>query len=291
MRFDVFRGQGLAWPQFLADVRLLEQAGAGTVWVADHYGWPPRPDWGLLEAWTALAGLAASTERIRLATAVTDASLRHPAILAKQVATVDAISGGRVELGIGAGYWEEEVGWLGIPFLTPAGRAGRLREAVEIVDGLLRGPRLSYEGEHWQLRDAPLVPRPVQEPRPPLLVAANGRKGLRLAAERGDGSLSLADDGATQEQALARLRERNAFLDECCAELGRDPSTLQRAYFTGWSEDERPFASAEALHDFVGRYREAGAERLLFLFTLESPEGRSLTRGTLDAFAGEILAV
>ena len=289
MRFDVFRAQGLGWPDFLADVLALEEAGAGTVWVADHYGWPPRPEWELLEAWTTLAGVAAATKRIRLATAVTDASLRHPALLAKQVATVDAISGGRAELAIGAGFWEEELGWLGIPFLDGAGRAQRLREAVEIVDGLLREPPLTYEGEHWQVRDAPLVPRPLQQPRPPLLVAANGRKGLRLAAERGDGALSLGDPGAGEEEAAAALRERNAFLDECCAELGRDPATLERAYYVGWAE-ERPFRSVGALRDFIGRYRDAGAERLLFVFAASDGDGANLTRQSLEIFAPEILS-
>ena len=286
--FDVFRAQSLPWEAFLDDVRDLEAAGAGTVWVADHYGWPPTPDWEFLEGWTALAALAAATERIRLGTAVTDVALRHPAMLAKQVASVDCVSGGRVELAMGAGYWEEEMGWLGIPFLTPGGRAARLREAVEIVDGLLRGEPLTYEGEHWQVNDAPLGPRPVQQPRPPLLVAANGRKGLRLAAERGDASLSLGEDEQPADEALAALRDRNAFLDEACAELGRDPSTLDRAYFTGWA-DERPFASPDAFVDFVGRYREAGVRRFIFLFGREPREGQFLTRDTLETFLEELV--
>ena len=289
LSFDVFRSQALAWPELLADVRLLESSGAGTLWVLDHFAWPARPDWGILEAWTGLAALAAATDRIRLGTAVTDAALRHPAMLAKQVATVDAISGGRVELGIGAGYYEEELGWLAIPFLAPAGRAARLREAVEIVDGLFREDRLTYEGRYWSVHDAPLVPAPVQRPRPPLVVAANGRKGIRLAAERADGWLSLGERDEDAQDALAALRERNERAGEDCVAIGRDPATLGRLYYVGWA-DERPFASAEALREFLGRYHEAGAERLIFVFAGAASDGRFLTRDSLDAFAGEILA-
>jgi alkanesulfonate monooxygenase SsuD/methylene tetrahydromethanopterin reductase-like flavin-dependent oxidoreductase (luciferase family) len=287
--FDVFRFQAVPWSRLLDDVRYLEAAGARTVWIADHYVWPPTPEAPLLESWTTLAALAAATERVRLATAVTDVALRNPALLAKQVATVDCISGGRVEIALGAGFWERELESIGIPFLTPRGRADRLREGVEIVEELLRERRLSYQGEHFRLDDAVLVPEPVQQPRPPLYVAANGRRGLRLAAERADGSLSLGDEGATMEQALAAVRERNARLDEDCAELGRDPGSLDRAYFVGWA-DERPFASAEALHDFIGRYREAGVRRFVFAFASEPREGVFATRETLEAFAAQVFA-
>jgi alkanesulfonate monooxygenase SsuD/methylene tetrahydromethanopterin reductase-like flavin-dependent oxidoreductase (luciferase family) len=290
VRFDLFRGQVLGWPDFVEDVRFVESTRAGTCWVLDHYVYPPAPEAQALEAWTSLAGLAAVTERIRLGTAVTDAALRHPAMLAKQVATVDQISGGRVEVAIGAGHFKEELESLGISFLTPSGRVERLREAVEIVDGLLRDRRLSYEGEHWSVDDATLVPKPVQEPRPPLLVAANGRRGLRLAAERGDASLTLgADRETTTEQAIVSLRARNQLLDEHCADLGRDPASLERAYFFGWAI-EQPFKSAESLRDYIGRYEDAGTERFVFSFGRRSPDGAALTRQTWESFAGDILA-
>jgi alkanesulfonate monooxygenase SsuD/methylene tetrahydromethanopterin reductase-like flavin-dependent oxidoreductase (luciferase family) len=290
VRFDLFRAQMLAWPDFVEDVLFIESTGAGTCWVLDHYVYPPAPEVQALEAWTTLAGLAAVTERIRLGTAVSDAALRHPAMLAKQVTTVDQISDGRVEVAIGAGHFKEELESLGISFLTPSGRVERLREAVEIVDRLLRERRLSYEGEHWSVYDATLVPTPVQEPRPPLLVAANGRHGLRLAAERGDASLTLGDDReTTTEQAVVSLRARNDVLDEHCADLGRDPASLERAYFFGWAI-EQPFESADSLHDYIGRYAEAGTERFVFSFARQSPEGGALTRETWESFAGDILA-
>jgi alkanesulfonate monooxygenase SsuD/methylene tetrahydromethanopterin reductase-like flavin-dependent oxidoreductase (luciferase family) len=281
--FDLCRFQLVPWATLLEEVLYLQRLGARAIWLADHYAWPPAPERQLLEPWTALAALAARTERIRLGT-TTDVALRHPAVLAKQTATVDGISGGRVELALAAGGFEEELSWLGIPYLTPAGRASRLREATEIVDGLLREGRLSYRGEHYRLDDAPLVPELVQTPRPPLLVAANGRKGLRLAAELADGSLSVGDRGATSEDAAAALRERNAVLDQYCAELGRDPASLERWYLVGWAA-ERPFASPDALVDFLGRYREAGARRFIFLFGSKHADGAVATRDALESFA------
>ncbi len=290
MRFDLFRAQGLAWSEFVEDVGFIESTGAGTCWVLDHYVYPPAPEAQFLESWTTLAGLGAVTERIRLGTAVTDAALRHPAMLAKQIATVDRISGGRVDAAIGAGYFQEEVESLGISFLTPRGRVERLREAVEIVDGLLRDRRLSYEGEHWSVRDATLVPAPVQVPRPPLLVAGNGKRGLRLAAERGDASVTLGDDQEmSTEQAAASVRARNDLLDEHCVDIGRDPGSLERAYFMGWAI-ERPFESAESLQDYLGRYADAGTERFIFMFGRQSPDGEGLTRETWESFAGDVLA-
>jgi alkanesulfonate monooxygenase SsuD/methylene tetrahydromethanopterin reductase-like flavin-dependent oxidoreductase (luciferase family) len=290
MRFDLFRGQGTPWPDFVEDVRFIEATGASTCWVLDHYVYPPSPEAQILDSWTTLGGLAAVTERIRLGTMVTDAALRHPALLAKQVATVDHISNGRVDVTIGAGHFREELESLGISFLTPRGRFERLREAVEIVDGLLRERRLTYEGEHWRLRDATLVPTPMQQPRPPLLVAANGRRGLRLAAERADTSVTLGDDReSTTEQAVVSLRARNDLLDELCADFGRDPANLERAYFFGWAI-ERPFESAESLRDYLGRYGEAGTERFVFSFARRSPNGMAVTRETWQSFAGEILA-
>ena len=286
--FDMFTFQEKPWPALLDDVRYLESVGADTVWIADHYIWPPTPEVPVLESWTTLAALAATTERIRLGTALTDVALRNPAVLAKQIATVDRISGGRVDVAIGAGYWEREPESIGIPFLSPRGRADRLREGVEIVDDLLRERRLSYEGAHFRLDDAILVPDPVQSPRPPLLVGTNGRLGLRLAAERADGWMSLGDEGSTMDEAIAALRERNALLDGYCDEIGRDPATLDRVYFVGFAE-EFPFVSSEALDDFIGRCREAGARRSIFQYGNGSESGRFATRKTLDAFAAETL--
>src|SRR5579883_3135777 len=150
VRFDmhVLGAQYTSWTALRDEVRYLETLDIGTVWLGDGYADPPHPV--VLEAWSALAALATQTTRVRLGTMVSDLALRHPAMLAKQAATVDCLCGGRLDLGIGSGGYqhEQEVAWLGLPALTPSGRIDRLREAVEVIDRLLRGQQVSYHGAH-----------------------------------------------------------------------------------------------------------------------------------------------
>jgi alkanesulfonate monooxygenase SsuD/methylene tetrahydromethanopterin reductase-like flavin-dependent oxidoreductase (luciferase family) len=291
VRCDMHVFPELPWPVLLDEVRYLEELAMGTVWLADHYAWPPRPDAPVLEAWTTLSALAAQTARVRLGTLISNVALRHPALLAKQAATVDCISGGRLDLGLGAGYFAREFAWLGIPFLTPGGRAERLREAVELIDRLLRERQLTYHGAYYHLEAAPLVPTPVQQPRPPLVVATNSTRALPIVARHADVWVSFGPEGATLGASLADVRERNRLLDEHCATLGRAPESLERAYLVGWAGGT-PFASADAFAEYVGRYREAGVQRLIFAFASAStPYGEAVAAGmfagraALDAFA------
>jgi alkanesulfonate monooxygenase SsuD/methylene tetrahydromethanopterin reductase-like flavin-dependent oxidoreductase (luciferase family) len=182
VQFDMGTLQVVPWSVLLEEVRYLEELGIGTYWLGDHYAWAPSPDSPVLEAWTTLAALAAQTTRVRLGTLISNVALRHPALLAKQAATVDSISGGRLDLGLGPGWSEREHGWLGIPFLTPSQRIDRFGEAVDVIDRLLRDRHLSYHGTYYHLDDAPLVPPPVQQPRPPLIIAADGKRALRVVA-------------------------------------------------------------------------------------------------------------
>jgi alkanesulfonate monooxygenase SsuD/methylene tetrahydromethanopterin reductase-like flavin-dependent oxidoreductase (luciferase family) len=281
--------QDAPWPTLLYNVRYLEACDLRTVWLVDHYAWPPKPNSQLLEGWTTLAALASATQRIRLGTSVTNVPLRHPALLAKQAATVDCISGGRLDLGLGAGnFFQTEYAWLDIPHLAPGAAIARFAEAVDDLDRLLREHHLSFDGTYYHLAEAPFAPLPVQQPRPPLMLAANGPKALRVAAKYADTWVSL-----TSGSALAEVRERNAQLDDACAALGRDPTTLERALF-GVTEGEKPFASIDALHEFVGRYREAGIQRFIFIYAIEATsndlvqaDDRTVNRARLDAFAAQ----
>lgn len=295
VRFDIFTWQAMPWPVMLEDVHYFEKLDIGTLWVADHYALPSNPASPVLEAWTTLAALASQTRRIRLGTAITNVSTRHPAMLAKQAATVDCISGGRLDLGLGPGYYEQEHQWLGIPFLTPGGRIDRFRESVEIIDRLLRFRQLSYHGDYYHLDDTPFVPAPVQQPRPPFVIAADGKRALRVVAEHADVWVTLGKSGAALEESLESVLERNHLLDEYCAAIGREPGTVERAYFVGWA-DEFPFLSPDALQEFVGRYREAGIERFIFTFASAGQfekgvaAGRYPDRNVLEAFAAEAMA-
>jgi alkanesulfonate monooxygenase SsuD/methylene tetrahydromethanopterin reductase-like flavin-dependent oxidoreductase (luciferase family) len=296
VRLDMQVLQEVPWPVLLEEVRYLEELEIGTVWLADHYAWPPRLDAPVLEAWTTLAALATRTKRVRLGTLISNVALRHPALLAKQAATVDCISEGRLDLGLGPGYFAPEFAWLGIPFLTPGGRVERLREAVEIIDQLLRDRQLSHQGTYYHLEDAPLVPVPVQRPRPPLVIAANGTRALRVVAAHADVWVSFGPAGATLEASLARVRERNRLLDEYCLAIDRAPGSVERAYLAGWAEGT-PFASADAFQDFVGRYREAGVQRFIFEFaSVAAPYAEAVAAGmfagraALEPFVAQAMA-
>jgi alkanesulfonate monooxygenase SsuD/methylene tetrahydromethanopterin reductase-like flavin-dependent oxidoreductase (luciferase family) len=178
-----------------------------------------------------------------------------------------------------------------VSFLTPRGRIARLGEAVEVIDRLLRERQLTFHGEYYHLDGVPLVPAPVQQPRPPLVVATNSTRALPIVARHADAWVSLGPEGATLEASLTSVRERNRLLDEHCAALGRTPESLERAYLVGWAEGA-PFASAAALEDYVGRYREAGVERFIFEYaSAAAPYEEAVAAGifagraALDAFA------
>jgi alkanesulfonate monooxygenase SsuD/methylene tetrahydromethanopterin reductase-like flavin-dependent oxidoreductase (luciferase family) len=294
----MFVWQVVPWPVLRDDVRYLESLNFGTVWLGDAYLLPPGYGQDVLEAWTTLGALAACTERVRLGTMITNVSLRHPAMLAKHAATVDRICAGRLELGLGAGIDAPgDRSALGLLELAPAARVDRLREAVVVVDGLLRGQKVTHHGEYYDLDGATVEPSPLQQPRPLLAIGGTGKRALRVVAEHAD---MWASDvpGATMQEAVAAMRERNQLLDEYCSASNRDPAALERAAVFGWSDAGSPFASRDAFDDFVGRYREAGVQRFVFSFgSAATPapydawvaSGRWATRETLEAFAAEAM--
>jgi len=173
--------------------REAERLGFDSVWVSDHivfdlekYGGSPEPV-GSLEPLATLSVLAAETERVRLGTMVLCNEFRHPVQLAKEAATLDVASGGRLELGLGAGWYEPEFLRSGIPFPSPRIRLERLGESVEILKGLFEGAPLTYAGKHYRLRDALAHPVPDQRPRPTIWVGGKGDRAMRLIASVADG--------------------------------------------------------------------------------------------------------
>src|SRR5438067_3207543 len=166
LRFGICIDQNLPWTTTVERWQLIEALGFDSIWNCDHLIQPSRPDGPYFEGWTQLAGLAAVTKRARIGVLVSSNTFRHPALLAKEAATVDHISNGRLEVGLGAGWYVPEHEKFGLEFGSPAMLVGRFREAVEIVDRLLRQDVTTYEGKHYQLREAPFRPPPVQKPRP-----------------------------------------------------------------------------------------------------------------------------
>jgi alkanesulfonate monooxygenase SsuD/methylene tetrahydromethanopterin reductase-like flavin-dependent oxidoreductase (luciferase family) len=257
LRFGIQTPPVRPWPELLTLWRSAEALGFDSAWLPDHLVPPFRPEWPLLEAWTALAALADGTKRIRLGVLVSCNTFRHPPLVAKEAVTIDHISGGRLELGLGAGWFRPEHEMFGIDFPETPELVGRFQEAVELVDLLLRQERTTYEGAYYQTRDALMRPAPPQQPRPPLTLGAHGPRMMRIVAAHADRWNSTGS--------VAEMRERNASLDAACHAFGRDPRSILRShlYVPALMPDERPWDSPDAFADFVGRLRDAGIEEFI----------------------------
>jgi alkanesulfonate monooxygenase SsuD/methylene tetrahydromethanopterin reductase-like flavin-dependent oxidoreductase (luciferase family) len=245
------------WAELADTWRRVEALEFDSVWLPDHFVPTFRRDLPFMEAWTLLAGLATVTSRIRIGVLVSCNTFRHPALLAKEAVTVDHISRGRLELGIGTGWVEFEHEMFGIPYPAAPDRVTVYGEAVQIVDALLRNELTTFHGEHYRLTQAPSRPGPVQRPRPPLTLAAHGPRMLRLIAPYADRWNSM---GSPSE-----MRDRGARLDEACAAIGRDPAEIVRSllYVPAIMPEEHPWESVEAFVDFAGRFGDAGVNELI----------------------------
>lgn len=223
--------QGLGYPEILAAVRAAEDAGLEAFFRADHFASFPGPA-GLptTDAWSTLAGLARDTTRIQLGSLVSPVTFRIPGVFAKQVATVDEMSGGRIEVGMGAGWNEEEHRQLGIPFPDLGQRYDMFEEAVAIVHGLWTEPDgWSFDGRHWQVEGARFAPRPVSDGRrhPNLILGGDGGPRLSRLAAR------YADEFNLVSATAAKAREAYRRVTSACEELGRDPDHVTRSAMTG----------------------------------------------------------
>jgi len=281
--------QGASYDDLLRVARATEDLGFDAFFRSDHYhamGGDGLP--GPTDAWLTLAGLARETQRIRLGTLLTSATFRLPGPLAISVAQVDAMSGGRVELGLGAGWFDREHVAYGIPFGTFGERFERLDEQLQIITGLWSTPvgeRFAFEGKHYTLAKSPALPKPVQQPRPPVILGGIGpRKTPALAARFADEfNYPFPDSVDSAAAQFGRVRE-------ACAETGRDASSLRcsaalilccgrddaevkrRAEAIGHDADGLRGAHAAGtvseVVDTISRYADIGAERI-YLQTLD----------------------
>jgi alkanesulfonate monooxygenase SsuD/methylene tetrahydromethanopterin reductase-like flavin-dependent oxidoreductase (luciferase family) len=221
MEIGVYLPQvGFAWPELRERVEACDALGIHSVWFMDHLYPPALPAVPSFEAWTTATALAALTARIRIGHLVLCNGLRHPALLAKMAITLDHLSGGRLELGLGSGSYAPEFAAVGLDHPPAAVRAAQLGEALEVLTRLLAEPTVSFDGRHYTLREIPSLPRPLQQPRPPLTVGGAGaRYTLPLVAR-------WADVWNCPTYALDALDEKVAALRDECGRIGRDPSTL-----------------------------------------------------------------
>lgn len=233
MRFGFWLWSGNDWEHILKLGRIAEASGWDSLWVPDHfmpnvsgYGHEPPEviDKELMpmhECWSLLAGLAAAVPRVRIGALVTGNTYRHPAILAKQAATVDHISGGRLVLGLGAGWQENEHRRYGIPFGTVGDRADRLDETCELISSLLTKERSDFDGAYYQLSGAPLMPKPVQKPLPIMIGGTGERRTIPTTvrwAHEWNGWCSAP-----------RMRYYNDLIDRLCEVEGREPRSIARS--------------------------------------------------------------
>ena len=305
MRFGLFTSlTNTTWGDVADLWRHVEASGWDAACVTDHF-MPNTPEkiGDTLEGWTTLSALAAHTTRMRVGTIVLGNTYRHPAVTAKMAATLDVVTNGRLICGLGAAWQENEHRAYGIPFYTVAERLGRLDEACQILTSLWTQPKTTFKGRYYQLEDAPLSPKPVQRPRPELMIGGGGeRVTLRIAARHAD-HWNVWGGPAT-------LARKGRILDEHCTAIGRDPRAIVRSanMALALSDDRaevdkvrtalaRRFGmadevardtviggSASEVHDTLGRLREARVD-MLWIPSMLLPKD---PRPTLDRFMGEV---
>ena len=220
--------EGVTWEQWCALAAACEEHGIETLFRSDHYLSQTNEDGNVAhDAWTTLAALAARTTTLRLGTLVTPVTFRLPSLLANAAATVDHVSGGRIELGLGAGWMEREHRAFGFPFPETPVRLAMLAEQLEIVHRLWTEPHVDFLGRHYTLENAPGLPKPVQRPHPPLLVGGSGTRGTAEPAAR------FADEYNHPFVSVEGFAAMRAKVARACERAGRDPATMRFSTMTG----------------------------------------------------------
>jgi alkanesulfonate monooxygenase SsuD/methylene tetrahydromethanopterin reductase-like flavin-dependent oxidoreductase (luciferase family) len=277
------------WPEILDIVRAIEDLGYDSVWVGEHllYRWPDRPPAGPWESWTAMAAIAASTSRVEFGPLVACTNFHNPALLAKQAATIDEISGGRLILGLGAGWNETEFRAYGFPFDH---RIDRFEEAFTIIRTLLRDGAIDFDGTYYQARDCELLPRGPRPVGPPLMIGSVGPRMLRITLPHvGSWNVWFFDTGNTPE-GVPPLRD---LVDSACREVGRDPAEVERTVAVqvrlpggqgriqgGYAKDEYPplEGSPDKMAEVLRAYAREGIAHVQLVMD-------PIDRGSIEAFA------
>lgn len=295
MRFSFWPNPSQTYAEVLELCTHAEQTGWDGIWYADHFmpnaentsaPWP--------EAWTTLTAIGARTERIRIGTLVAGNTYRHPAVLAKVAATLDHITGGRVVLGLGSGWQENEHKQYGLEFYTVAERLQRLDEACQVIKALFSEQHANFDGKFYQLDNASFEPKPLQRPLP-LLIGGGGEKvTLKITAKHANEWNVWGDP--------AILRHKMGVLDQHCADLGRDPTEIQRSAVAllfmstdnAFLEQMRNadmqqphiIGTPDEIKDIVAEYEAAGVNELIVPdFTMG---GREQKLETMDTFIQQV---
>ena len=261
LRFCAYQYQHLPLDALRGRWRDAERSGFDVLWNCDTVVEPDRPRHTLFDGPATLTMMAADTRRIRVGTLVTSLYFRQPVTFAKAAVTVDHVSGGRVELALGVGDPSAGAKASGVDW-SAGERVARFREFVELVDLLLRQEVTTYRGQFYRCEEAETVPLPVQQPRPPVTIAAHGPKMLRIAAEHGDGWSSWGGYGvATEEAFYAITADRSHRFDDLCVAVDRDPASIRHSLVC--FPPLTPWQSVEYFQDMVGRFSEIGIDEFV----------------------------
>jgi probable F420-dependent oxidoreductase len=280
-----------SWADIRDMAELAEDIGFDSVWVVDHFLFKSaedKPPKGVWECWSLLSALAACTKTVELGTMVLSMGFRNPALLAKMADTVDEISGGRLILGVGAGYHKFEFDAFGYPFDY---KYSRFEEAIQIVHGLLRNGHIDFQGRFYSARDCELKPRGPRPEGPPILIGSRGHKMLRLLGRYADMWNGWWSEMGNDPQELAKVRP---LIDEACEEVGRDPATVERTVgvliadegsIPYWEETLKPLEGepahiAETLKAFVAE----GATHIQIHLDPTTPKTIERLAPVLEAF-------
>ena len=273
--------EDVTWEDWVALAKACEANGVGTMFRSDHYlSVDDRRERGSLDAWGTITALGAVTEWLRLGTMVSPATFRQPAVLAKAAVTADHVSGGRVEVGVGAGWWVREHELYGFD-LPPVGpRLDALEEQLRIVRGHWGEGPFSFQGEHYRAHELDALPKPLQRPHPPLILGGSGGpRSLRLAAR-------YADEYNVAMATREKVADVRRGLDRACEEEGRDPASLPLSLMTGWlvgadGDDLRRRASR------LSEWKGEGGDGAAFLAGLRE----SAIRGTVEQALEQLRAL
>ncbi len=298
MRFSFWPNAGQPWSEIIDVAGHAEQTGWDGIWVADHFmPFVGDLDQPMHECFSVLAALAAAVPRVRLGSLVAGNTYRHPAVLAKEAVTIDHVSGGRLVLGLGAGWQENEHEAYGIELPSIKRRLDRLEEACTIITSLLREPRTTFKGEYYEITDAPLDPKPVNGQLPFMVGGGGEKRTMRIAAQ-------YADEWNVWGQPEL-LAQKGAVLERHCADLGRDPAEIRRSANAllflsedpAWVAERRTrdvgrptiLGTPAEVVDIVAAYEAAGVDELIIPdFNLRDP---AYKRETMDLFMEQVVRV
>jgi F420-dependent oxidoreductase-like protein len=270
------------WARTVKVAHQVERLGFESIWLFDHFHTTPKPtDEITFESFVSLSALAALTERVRLGHIVICNGFRNPALTAKMAGTLDVVSGGRFELGIGAGWKRDEWNAYGYGFPETRARLAMLADGLEVITRMLSGDRATYEGEHASVREAINEPRGLQAPRIPIMVGGNGPSVTwRLAARFAD-ELNL--DGLSPEE----LRDALPVIRGRCEEIGRDPATLRVSLHAWWGDDDWRTAGDRRIA-YLGQLADLGVARVMGLLQASATSDEPLQSLAEDAHAAGV---